>query len=336
MKNSLAVFSSAILFCLLFTGCYVGTSGSWVNDHIDKQVRDEIRPLNDKLLKGIAGNNVATVNELLSPVLLEKAGKDIATIVNTASKIIKGDDFEVVDEYYTKNTNTNTSNTLMPMRSDANSYIINYLALNKDMYVSLLMPKSNSVSFMILAIYGKYDNGWKLNVLQINQYKILDKTATDYYDAAKKNYNKGYLIDAANLMFIASQVSAPGGAFFKYKKDEEMKSFYQKVIQEVNTNYHFPLTLVQVKSKPQILGIEPQLISVGEPKGIFPIIKYKSAISIDDTVAIKVENKEIQKAIGGVLKGIDQDRPIILYQAYNQLPDGKTNTKRFGIVQKLK
>jgi hypothetical protein len=337
MKKNIAVVLFAILLCSLFTGCHIGTSGSWVNDHIDKQVREEIGPLNDKLLKAITTNNVTAVNELCSPILLEKAGKDIATLINGASTVINNVDYEVIDEYYTKNTSANITNTLMPLRSDDNSYILNYMALNKEMYVSLLVPKDPSVNFMVLAIYGKYDNGWKLNILQINEYKLLDKTATDYYREAQKSYEKGNLIDAANSIVVASRIASPGGGmYFKYKKEDEMKSFYQKVVQEANTTYKFPVTMMQIKSKPQVFGIEPQPVTNGEPKGIFPIIRYKSAINLADTVALKAENKEMQNAIGSIFKGIDQNKPVVIYEAYNQIPDGKTEVKRFGIVQRFK
>ncbi len=115
-----------------------------------------------------------------------------------------------------------------------------------------------------------------------------------------------------------------------------MKTFYLKTIQAASDKYHFPLTIAQIKTKPQVFAIENQLITKDEPQGIFPIIRYKSAISVADTVALKAENKEMQKAIGGVFKGIDQNRPLIIYEAYNQIPNGKTEVKRFGMMQKLK
>lgn len=336
MKQNTTFVFFAVLLCVLFTGCHFGTSGSWVNDHIDADVKADMGKINKQLFKAIMADDKEGVKKLLSPILLEKAEKSIDTIVDGVSKNFNVTDYDVVDEYYTKNTATNINNTLISMKGNSNDYIINYLALNREMYVSLLAPKTPNVGILILAIYGKYDNGWKLNILQVNEYKVLDKTAVDYYNDALKNYNKGYLIDAANLMFIASKISAPGAVYFKYKKDDEMKSFYQKVIQEANTKYNFPVTIQQIKTKPQVFGIEPQLLTNNEPKGFFPIIRYKSAISVADTIALKAENKEIQKVIGDVFKGIDQNRPVIIYQAYNQIPDGKTEVKRFGMIQKFK
>lgn len=334
-QNTNTVFFVALL-CVLLAGCHFGTSGSWVNDHIDTNVRADIGKINKQLYKAIMANDKKGVKKLLSPGLLEKAEKSIDTLVDGVSKNFNVADYDVVDEYYTKNTTTNINNTLISMKGNSNDYIINYLALNRDMYVSLLTPKTPNVGVLILAIYGKYDNGWKLNILQVNQYKVFDKTAVDYYNDALKNYDKGYLVDAANLMFIASKISAPGAAYFKYKKDDEMKAFYQKVIQEANTKYNFPVTLQQIKTKPQVFNIEPQLIINDEPKGFFPIIRYKSAISVADTVAIKAENKEVQKVIGNVFKGMDKNRPVIIYEAYNQIPNGKTEVRRFGMIQKFK
>jgi tetratricopeptide (TPR) repeat protein len=336
MKQNITFLSITTLLCFLFMGCHFGTSGSWVNDNIEANVRADIGKINKQLFKALMADDKEGVKKLLSPVLIEKEKKSIDTLVDAVSKNFNVADYDVVDEYYTKNAATNISNTLISTKGNSNDYIINYLALNREMYVSLLTPKTPNVSVLILAIYGKYDNGWKLNILQVNQYKILNKTAADYYNEALKNYDKGYLVDAANLMFIASKLLAPGAAYFKYKKDDEMKAFYQKAIQDANTKYNFPLILQQIKTKPQIFNIEPQLIINDEPKGFFPIIRYKSVINVVDTVALKAENKEVQKVIGDVFKGINRNSPVIIYEAYNQIPDGKTEVRRFGMIQKLK
>jgi hypothetical protein len=336
MKQNITIVTFAVLLFFLFTGCHFGTSGSWVNSSIDSQLRAEIKALNNELLKDITTNDAAAVKKLASSKLLEKSEKGIDTLIAKASQIITDKEYDVVDEYYTKNTAENIMNTLMPTTSDSNSYVINYMALNKEMYVSLLVPKNKTISFLVLAIYGKFDNGWKLNVIQINQYKILDKTAVDYYNEARKNYDKGYLIDAANSMYVASKISAPAADYFRYKKGDEMKAFYLKTIQEATDKYHLPLAIAQIKTKPQVFAIENQLITKGEPIGIFPIVRYKSAISVADTVALKAENKQMQEAIGGVFKGIDQNRPVIIYEAYNQIPDGKSEVRRFGMIQRLK
>src|ERR1700743_3858818 len=90
--------------CAALQSCHFGTSGTWVNDRIDQGVRNQIDILNKKLFESIASKNLTATRQLMSPGLLEKSGKSIDTIVNTFGDNFKGANYEVLDEYYTKNT----------------------------------------------------------------------------------------------------------------------------------------------------------------------------------------------------------------------------------------
>ena len=336
MRKHVSIIFLLSACVILSQGCHVGTSGTWKNDRIDENVKDKIDVLNKKLFKSIATKDIVGIKQLMSPILIEKSGKKIDTLINNIDVPSDNPDYRLLDEYYTKNTATNISNTLFSNKGNDNDYTIQYEALNEEMYVSILTSEKLPANFMILAIYGKYENEWKLNILQVGDYTLLDKTAPDYYNAALKEYNKGYIIDAADLIIIASEIANPANDYFKYKNEGEMKDFYSKVLKEANTQYKFPIIVNQVKSNPQIFAINPQFIGNGDHKGIFPIVKYKSSIELKDTVALKVENDAMQKVIGSIFRGIDQDKSNIIYQAFNQIPDGKTIIKHYGFIQNLK
>jgi hypothetical protein len=192
------------------------------------------------------------------------------------------------------------------------------------------------VNIAVLAIYGKYSDGWKINILSANNYDILGKTAPEYYAIALGSYHKGDTIDAADNITMAAQVVRPGGKNFAYDDEEDMKSFYTSMVAEANANYHFPIVVKQIKTQPKIFAVNPQLIDSGEYKGAFyPIVKYKSAISFRDTTALRVENVALQKIIGTIFKGITKNKKIIIYRAFNELSDGKTPVKYYGFVQRL-
>lgn len=137
-------------------------------------------------------------------------------------------------------------------------------------------------------------------------------------------------------MATASDLAHPALKFLTYKNDDEMKSFYEKVIQEANTTYHFPMTLTQIKTSPQIFAVNPQLITEPGHEGVFPIVKYLSTIQLTDTIALGIENNALQKQISTVFKNIYNENECIIYQAFNQLPDGKNLVKHYGFIQKLK
>lgn len=336
MKKHLAPLLLALFACAIFQSCHIGGNGTWVNDHIDENVRTEIHALNKKLFQAFMAKDVAAGKLLMSDALLAQTGNKFDTIINAVGESFKASDYEVIDEYYTKNTTTNINNAVFSNKGNTNDYTVNYLALNKEMYVSLLAPKGLTVNCLILAIYGKYDDGWKVNIMHVGEYTILGKTAPDFYSDALKLYSKGSVIDAANTMFMAAELRAPGDKYLTYKNEPQMQAFYNKMVDEANTKYTFPVNLAQVKTQPKVFAIAPQFLGEGPYRGVFPIVRYQSAINLNDTVALKAENNAIQKVIGGVFKGIDEDKAYVIYQAFNQMPDGKTLVKHFGFIQKLK
>lgn len=334
MKKYLSVFILIIVASSALQSCHFGTSGTWKDDHIDPAVRAEIAPLDKKLFNGIMAKDVEAVRSLLAPVLLEKTGKKIDTLVNDFGDAFKADGYEELNSFYTKNTTTNISNTVFSGLGDSD-YSVSYLALNEEMYVSVMVSKKLPINCMVLAIYGKYTDGWKINILQMGEYSILGKTAPDYYDMAKGYYKKGNVIKAASEIIMASKVAAPGGSHFKYKNDDDMKAFYTQTISQVNTQYKFPVTLNNVPNRAQVLTINPTFISVGQDAGIYPVVDYLTTVSLKDTVTLKKQNQSVQKEIGKAFKGIDEDTKYILYRVSDIFPDGKKPVNFHKFTQKL-
>jgi len=333
MKKYLMILLFAVLG---FTGCHIGTSGTWKNDHIDPAVRDKLDVLNKKLFGVLLKGDVAGVKALMSPKLIENAGLKIDTIVlgfkNAYSGLSAG--YEVLDEYYTKNTTTNIQNTLFSNINNV-GYKINYLALNEEMYATVLATKNVTENCGVLAIYGKYDDGWKINILQVGDINIMENTGPDFYNKAVNDNMKGNLIDAVDDIVMARQLSTPFNDWFAYDNLDKMKAFYNKLLEQANEKYKMPLAITSVKSQPQIFNIAPQLITEPKIAGVYPIVRYKTNIPLEDTIALKDENTKIQSVIGATFQGIDKNKKMVLYQAFNQLPDGKTIIKHYGFVQKL-
>jgi len=324
----------SITLCLFSESCHLGTTGTSKNDKIEQSVKNEIANLNKKLFNDIKSKDADGIKELMSPKLAEKSGRSLDTLTSTYADTFNASSYSVLDEYYTKNAGINILDTIAAAHGNNKDYSINYTALNEETYVSALISKSFPVSVMVLVVYGKYEDGWKLNILHFGEYAILDKTAADYYHTAL-NYDKnGHIIDAANLILTASQLTNPGGTYFKYKSETAINDLYTKVLKEADDKYTFPIDVNSVKTKPQVFAVTPQLIDAGKNKGIFPVIKYRSSVQFSDTTALKAENLAIQQTIGELFKGLDVDNSEIIYQAFNQIPDGKTPVKRYDFVQK--
>jgi len=325
-----------IITGLLFQACHQqSATGTWSNAKIDTGIKNQISGQNMKLLSALSRKDVAAVKEMTSQMLITEMGSKLDTLVSKAHLAAIGD-YNVLDEFYVKNASGNISTTVSSARGNSNDYEITYIPVNTDSYVSVFTSKKSIMNTMVLAIYSKYDNEWKLDALNIGLYNALDKTAPDWYTAAVKFYQKGSVVTALNKMFVMFNVARPAGTMLHYKDSADIKTFFSKLLATANSQYHFPIIVDAVKTKPQIFAVDPNFTVNATYKGVFPVIKYKSTISIRDTVALKAENMALQKVIGSVFKGIDTDESAILYRAYNQLPDRKNEAPFRGFVQKLK
>lgn len=316
---------------ILLQGCNVGASGSWKDENIQQSLKQEIRQLDETVIKSIITNDVELFKSLMSSKLLEQSGRNISNLVTQANSVIRSNNYEILHQFHVKNSSTGIGNTVMSGVGGEHDFVIRYQALNHDMFISLVVPESSHDHVLVTNIYGKYPEGWKLNIVQFGQYTVDGKTATELYSDAIKLYEQGYLMDAANSMFLSSQVTNPANQFWAYKNEEKMKNFYEKVIFELKSTYSFPIELDEISTKPEILNVYPQRID----EGYFPMVEYLTNIELSDTVKTKQENEQIQATIGQIFKGLDKNKKYVFYKAFAERPNGKTPVQTYGFIQNI-
>lgn len=335
MKKNIIYLFTAFLFATAFQSCKNSTDTK-VNSQIGSDTRAKIAALNKKLFEGITSNNANAVKALLSPDLLKKSGSQLDIVIDRVSKRYPAKDFEILDEYLGTGLKKKDTDTVSSKHGNDTDYTIGFKAMNDEMYTSVLLTKGLAVNGAILAVYGKYGDDWKINILQMGDYSIVGKNAVDYYKEAQALYTKGNLVDAADMIVIASQLVSPAGNYFSYKNESAIHELFSKIVDEANATFKLPVVVSQVKTKPQIFEMSPQVVEEPGHQGVFPLIKYQSSIKLSDTIALKAENQALQQNIGTLFKGIDQNNQYILYQAYNSMPDGKAEAKHYGFIQKLR
>ncbi|MFD2146782.1 hypothetical protein [Mucilaginibacter antarcticus] len=325
-----------IIIGIAIQGCGNGNkaANTWTNDDIDAEIKKQVSPLNDKLFNAIMASDVNTVRSMLSPTLLQKAGGKIDTLVNSTGKSFNAKAFDVKDEYYTKHHVKKDPDTLLTQKGSDDDYMVTYRAMNEEMYTSVLVSQNLPINCLILVVYGKYGNDWKINILQIGEYTIDGKNSQAFYKLAQKYYDGGDLLDAANMLVLTSQLANPAGDFFKYRNEDTLKNFYAKVMEDANKIYNFPYPIRDIKTIPQIFSITPEFVADKGQQGVYPMIKYRSTIKLTDAEALKAENRALQAIIGKVFPGILQNNPFILYKAYNSTPDGKVPGDNYNFIQK--
>ena len=149
------------------------------------------------------------------------------------------------------------------------------------------------------------------------------------YVEAKSNYEKGYLIDAANDLTLSSQLMKPANQFWQYQKEKEIQEFGEKVMTEINSNFSFPMTVEYVETKPKIFRIFPQ----GMNEGYFPMVQYTTSIDLKDTTSLSKECDLIHSKIGELYKGINKDKKMIFYRAFKSIPTGNISVENYGFIK---
>jgi hypothetical protein len=311
----------------------LNSNQTFKNGNIPNDVKNEIVKLDQKVIKAIKNNDVNLLKDVFSEKLMEKIDQSKNdSIFNFINEVLKDKEFKYKDQLYVINTTKNVSNTIFSGLTDDYDYIINYQALNKEMFISMLLPKDTEDELLITLIYGLYGNDWKLNIFQFGQYSIFGKTAIDYYIDAKGDYENKYLTDAANNILLGQQCLKPANQFMQYQKEKDFIELRKKIMEEINATYQFPLKVEQISTKPQIFNIHPQETTEGN----FPMISYYTKINLNDTIRLKKENLEIQKVIGDIFKGIDQNKKYVFYKAFDELPDGTIKERHsYGFVQEI-
>jgi hypothetical protein len=324
---------ACIFLFILLQGCGLnGIYSTWKNSQIDPDKRAEIEVLNNKLINSIKFNDTVAVKSMMSDTLKRVTGNEIDTVITRMSPAFGTDQYTVLDEYNVHNLVTGTSNSLSANKKSDNDYTIEYTALTKEVYISLLLVKDLTGDLMITVVYGNYDGKWEINILEVGRYRYYNKTAMDYYKLAQLNYKKSFFIDAADNLFLANDCLKPATEIFHYKKEKEVKAYYDKVVNEIQKKYHLPMTLENVPGKPQVFSVYPQLME----GGYFTTVRYLSSINMDDSIALGKENKKVQIEVKRIFNGIGIDKRTTLYQAFNQMPDGEHPIKHYGFVDRVK
>ena len=331
MRSKLNLSTAKLLGCLaivfVLQSCGGHKRGVWQNEKMNASRREDMHELNKTVFDCLKDNKYQELQMSMSRELLDN--KEMIRTVETMYYNLKKNKYALQNEYYV-NSPPETSVTIGDRKAGLNNFDLNFRSVADEMYFSFFVSDSPTEKWMIAAIFAKYDYGWKLRDITLSPYTTQGKTSPELFKLAQQKYDKGYLIDAVNLMDLAQNFSMPADEW-QYTFSRDMGKFHSKVIDEANDKYHFPYTIDQVKTHPQIIRVYNQ--KAGD--GYVPMVYYLSKVSLKDTMAVKRENAEVQKVIGQVMPGIDKDKKYLMYAAFNQRPNPKVSVDHFDMMVKL-
>jgi hypothetical protein len=192
---------------------------------------------------------------------------------------IKDENYTILDEYHIKNSSAGNFDTLHSINKGINSYKLCYPKKSREMFVSLILVDSFNEKVLLTVIYGRIITGWQIAVLHIGGYTTDDKTAPQLYVKSKKELEKGFLINSACAIWLASEVLTPAGDYLIYDKKENIKKALEDITKDIKIAYTLPMPLEEISTKPQIFYIYPDLV-----EGTYgPFFRYITQIDLQKT-----------------------------------------------------
>ena len=185
--------------------------------------------------------------------------------------------------------------------------------------------------FLLAVVYGKYQTGWKINILKFGQYSFFGKNAPDYFRLAQADYKRGYLIDAVNNISLSNVLLSSAGVYWQYVKGNEIKEFGDSILREANAKWNLPMKLENIQSKPTIFKVYQQVTK----EGFFPMVYYLTNINLKDTAALRLENNTVRKEVDSIFTGINKDKKFIFYWAFNKIPTDTAKEELYEFIDTL-
>ncbi|WP_118976938.1 hypothetical protein [Taibaiella koreensis] len=318
--------SLIVIFTFLVSSCQV--TGTWTDGNIDPKIEDAVEQVNIRAVNSLRENNPDALVSLCSDPLLAVANKQALTnLVHAAHEIILVKSrFEIKKRFYMKTT---AKGALVKVASGATSdhnYEITFRTNTTETMVMVGEFTSAYQTVLLLAVYGNYNSQWKLNILKVGINKLLYKDAIAWYKEARSSYNSSDTIDAFNKLSIANKLLKPGGEYWTYDKEKEIREWTANMQQVTGKRYHFPVALVVNRLPVSIIGISPQFLY-----NYYPEITYVSTLPLSDTKAQEKECDSVHHLARKIFPYLARNNDTILYRAFNDAPKtGKEQSYGFA------
>lgn len=303
------------------------------NDEIDEKIRDSIRILNEKIIQSIRNNEPFVMYNLFVEEIRSQGIDSIRNLYSQFAPEIKGETFELYNEYYVVSQNwwpvqfTVLSETV----ADSEFYMHVNTASNNT-YISLLKSKGEFKDFIFSFVYVKINNKWRLHIAYLGIFKIGGKTALEWFQDAQKLSEKGHNVPALLRLSIVNQFLRPA-PFIQYAKEKEVVAFSNEIQAKINKKHKFPIHLSNIKNAPEIYYIEPQFVQTD----LLPMIKYVTKIPLNNVSELQKEVDVITADLESIFPGMTKGISHIVYGAYPEPPtDPKKEYQGYRLTSEIK
>lgn len=105
-----SLFPILIFVSVVLYGCKIGTTGVLRGSDIDQELRNEIRSIDDIVIKAIVHKDFDLMRSTMSAGLLDHIDNNADEFVAQISNFITKTDYKIVNQFYSKNSAEGLSN----------------------------------------------------------------------------------------------------------------------------------------------------------------------------------------------------------------------------------
>jgi len=272
--------------------------------------------LTSRIYKALQQKDISYLTSISSKYLSEADYKGFETILSATNFANAASDFDIVGEFLIKKTSSANVDQVTGRDFGGHKYTYQFKAYGDNTYVCLFTvtdfyPK---VKWLISCVFDKESDEWKLNNLFVGNYSYNNLTAPDLYAKKIQAYDAHSLVYSTLYTQIAMSIMNPAGPRFHYDGETDMQKVFTKILQDAKVALIRPVTTVS--TNPEILSIMPEFIQ----GSFYPLVIYKSVISIDNISTLKKENDDLNAQINTILPGIKQFSDTVIYKVTNDYP----------------
>lgn len=295
------------------------------NDKINNYLLKQINDINNNIVNNIANNKAHKMCDLLPVEKKEVFCEPLLKTSQNIAQLLSKYDFKKTNDYHVKYSGKGKKTFSLPSTNHQIYYIQGGFLKHGEKYIITMESSGNLTDYIIIIIYEKYNNIWKLNTIQVQNTSYGGKNIEDWYNNSYILYNNGhYYLAYLNILMTRKIVNS---LFIRYNIENKIAELYEKCQNEYN-KYKFPLH-IKSNSNPVIIDIIPQFIK----NEMYPLIKYVTKFDLKNGEIIEHEVHEMLPYINELFPGLSSYGRYLIFRAYNEIPTGPERKYNvYGVV----
>lgn len=292
------------------------------NDEIDQDLHDTMDEYSTEVFTAIGDYDTDFFDEFFSEDAKkanEANGLANEDFIDEVMPYLENGEVELMNEFSISFDATEAKLEQVQLNiydEDGPDYKLNVAVKPLPTHVMIYQTYSDfSMESLIVLIYQKIDDEWKLNLFITGLNVIDGKIWSDWYDDAKASYDKGYLVPAALQLSVAEYMISVL-PILKFDQADDIDALNAKVQEQIGKKYTFPVELTDVEGKPQIFGIQSQFYDIS----VCPVISYITTKDLADVEGLQAEAEAMTQVLEKLFPGLTQMSKQILFDAFLEVP----------------